>query len=125
MALLSRLNFLFFIELIAVIHNSYCQGQILLNNFNFEDRQPWTKLIAEFDASSDHTKSVVTDALHNFFETIKSSSFPTAVANLTNQKCVSDSQLYVHTLYSLAGSNTSWARQSNFDFKNLILIKYQ
>ena len=124
MALLSRLKFLFIIELIAVIHNSYCQGPILLNNFNFVDQQPWTKLRAEFDAS-DLTKSVLTDALHNFFEKIKSSSFPTAVANLTNQKCVSDSQLYVHTLYSLAGSNTSWARQSNFYFKNLILIKYQ
>lgn len=57
----------------------------------------------------------ITHLLHSILTVLKSSSFPTAVANISNQKCVEDSLLYVHTLYSL-GPNTTWARQSQYFF---------
>ena len=49
--------------------------------------------------------------LHNILAALKSSAFPTAVAKNISQKCLEDSQEYVHSLYR----NTSlWALQSKF-----------
>lgn len=77
---------------------------------NISESKRLLKLINVYGSSK--SENVLTDTLYLLFETLKSSSFPTAVANLTNQKCVNDSLLYVHTLYSYSGSNASWARQS-------------
>ena len=77
-----------------------------------ENQQTWKHLMDDLDIRSSDSDKAFIDTLHLIFEKLKSSSFPTAVASLKNQKCVNDSQLYVHTLYSLTGSNASWARQS-------------
>lgn len=53
----------------------------------------------------------VVGALHSLLTLLKSSSFPTAVANISNQQCVSDSIAYVHSLYN-PKPTTRWARQS-------------
>lgn len=91
-------------------------GQIAnLNNWKTisENRQSWSQLMNEIDDRSPSSdKTIITTILHKIFTALKSSSFPTAVADLSNEKCVNDSLLYVHTLYSLTGSNASWARQS-------------
>lgn len=47
--------------------------------------------------------------LHNVFAALKSSSFPTAVATNISEKCLKDSQLYVHSLYV---NSSLWALQS-------------
>lgn len=88
-----------------------------LNHFNNwrnlgEHQGSSKELINEFDYGSSNSEMSLTDKIHILFEKLKLSSFPTAVTNLTNQKCVNDSLLYVHTLYSSSGSNASWARQS-------------
>ncbi len=114
-----------FLRLIIVI--SVCYGQVLVNNQNVKIyRQSWKKFEAEFD-NTFSSKGPLTDALLTLFKLLKSSSFPTAVANLSNQKCVNDIQLYVNTLYSLTGSNASWARQSKtvilfYAYNNFIFI---
>uniref|UniRef100_A0A0P5TA70 Nose resistant to fluoxetine protein n=1 Tax=Daphnia magna TaxID=35525 RepID=A0A0P5TA70_9CRUS len=46
--------------------------------------------------------------LHNVFAALKSSSFPTAVATNISEKCLKDSQLYVHSLYV---NSSLWALQ--------------
>lgn len=102
-------NISLFLILGSIIISSACHGQVLVNNYNLDYRQSWKKLKTDLDTAF-LSKGPVTEAL---FKLLKSSSFPTAVAsNLSNQKCVNDSQLYVTTLYSLSGSNASWARQS-------------
>lgn len=47
--------------------------------------------------------------LHEVFVTLKSSSFPTAVATNISEKCLEDSQFYVHSLYV---NRSLWALQS-------------
>lgn len=46
--------------------------------------------------------------LHDVFVALKSSSFPTAVATNISQKCLEDSQFYVHSLYT---NRSLWALQ--------------
>lgn len=53
------------------------------------------------------------DSLHTILAILKSSSFPTAVGNISNQQCVEDSLLYVHSLYNVT-AGARWARQSTF-----------
>ena len=107
-------QFLTVLVTVALIINS-SNGQIAnLNNLKkvSENQQSWFQLMKEIEDRSPNSEKALIDALHTIFKLLKSSSFPTAVAVLSNEKCVNDSLLYVHTLYSLTGSNASWARQS-------------
>ena len=51
--------------------------------------------------------------IHNLIVAIKSSSFPTAVAQNISEQCTNDSLLYVHSLYT-----SLWALQS----KHILLV---
>ncbi len=51
--------------------------------------------------------------LRQVFTALKSSSFPTAVANNISQQCLDDSQFYVNSLYT---NQSRWAIQSKFVF---------
>lgn len=57
-------------------------------------------------------------SLHDVFVALKSSSFPTAVATNISQKCLEDSQFYVHSLYT---NRSLWALQSESKFQQIIL----
>jgi hypothetical protein len=52
--------------------------------------------------------------LRQVFTALKSSSFPTAVANNISQQCLEDSQFYVNSLYT---NQSRWAIQSKLFFK--------
>jgi len=120
---MERLSLILVLVIISTAFNKnlVTNGQLIPSaNYNdwlpvSEDQQSWMETIEQLDTLD--LKGPLTNLLHRIFKALKSSSFPTAVANLTNEKCVRDSQLYVHALYNLAGSsNTSWARQSNLNF---------
>lgn len=51
----------------------------------------------------------LTSLLERIFVALKSSSFPTAVAQNITQQCLEDSQFYVRSLYT---NQTLWALQS-------------
>ena len=66
--------------------------------------------IIDMDSSMEN-KEIPSETLHSLLKLLKSSSFPTAVANISNQQCVTDSLLYVHGIYNIS-SSSRWARQS-------------
>lgn len=76
-------------------------------------REAITKKLEETGTSYD-----ASSIIHNVLAALKSSSFPTAVANNISQRCLEDSQYYVHSLYA---NRSLWALQSisfkmfNFD----------
>ena len=57
--------------------------------------------------------NIIARYIHNLIVAIKSSSFPTAVAQNISQQCTNDSLLYVHSLYT-----SLWALQS----KHILLV---
>jgi hypothetical protein len=65
--------------------------------------------IQETEAASD-----LASLLHNVFAALKSSSFPTAVAQNISQQCLQDSQLFVHNLYT---NQSLWSLQSKLKKK--------
>lgn len=114
-----------FAVMVAFTMSSLTATSAELNQFNHwinnsEYNRSLKDFLSEFDYGSTNSEKTLMDKLHIIFEKLKSSSFPTAVANLTNQKCVNDSLLYLDTLYSLSGSNASWARQSK---QQIIILK--
>lgn len=56
--------------------------------------------------------------IHNVFAALKSSSFPTAVANNISQQCLEDSQYNVHNLYA---NQIQWALQSKLNIYDCTL----
>ena len=101
--------------LLVALLISFCRGQ-LLENFSASFKS--IQLLQYFEDNL-NSGEVTLDALQTIFKALKSSSFPTAFANLTNEKCVKDSQLYVRNLYN-SGSNSSWARQSKTISKHIL-----
>lgn len=104
------ITFLFFLVSILI---SFCRGQ-LFEKISASLQSMQLKEYLENNLNSND--GVTLDALQAIFKALKSSSFPTAFANLTNEKCVKDSQLYVRNFYT-SGKNSSWARQSIKLFK--------
>ncbi|XP_032794832.2 nose resistant to fluoxetine protein 6 [Daphnia magna] len=66
-------------------------------------REAITKKLEETGTSYD-----ASSIIHNVLAALKSSSFPTAVANNISQRCLEDSQYYVHSLYA---NRSLWALQ--------------
>jgi len=110
--------------LLIALSISVCRSQLLENlSASFKSIQ-----LLQYFEDNLNSGEVTLDALQNIFKALKSSSFPTAFANLTNEKCVKDSQLYVRNLYN-SGSNSSWARQSKtiskHNLKKFLSIHFQ
>nr|CAH0109554.1 unnamed protein product [Daphnia galeata] len=61
--------------------------------------EKWRDIINEQLQQETGTVFDLTSLIHNIFASLKSSSFPTAVAHNISQQCLEDSQLYVHNLY--------------------------
>jgi hypothetical protein len=83
------------------LHQS--QSSIYLDqvlNQQWKDEKALTDIIGRF--------------IHNLIVAIKSSSFPTAVAQNISQQCTDDSLFYVHSLYT-----SLWALQS---INNILII---
>lgn len=86
--------------------------QLLMNPISLMDEdQSWETLRKTIDEQLEESGSAFDfmALLHNVFAALKSSSFPTAVANNISQQCLEDSQLYVHSLYT---NRSLWALQS-------------
>ena len=90
-----------------------------------EQFQTWMKLKEAVQATLEESQldiednrldlqSIIRRWLHDLMVRFLTSSFPTAVANVSAQ-CQMDSIAYVHNLYTLNGS---WARQSNYSSSN-------
>ncbi len=101
--------------LLIALSISVCRSQLLENlSASFKSIQ-----LLQYFEDNLNSGEVTLDVLQNIFKALKSTSFPTAFANLTNEKCVKDSQLYVRNLYN-SGSNSSWARQSKIISKHIL-----
>lgn len=90
------------------------QSQQFLNpgfNHLLRDDPAWTAISDTIKGQLEETGILldIGQLLHNFFATLKSSSFPTAVARNISQQCIDDSQSYVHNLYF---NRSLWALQS-------------
>lgn len=75
------------------------RSQQLLNPISLMDEdQKWETIKKTIDDQLEESGAAFDfmTLLHNIFVALKSSSFPTAVANNISQQCLDDSQLYVH-----------------------------
>lgn len=82
--------------------------------------EKWRDIINEQLQQETGTVFDLTSLIHNIFASLKSSSFPTAVAHNISQQCLEDSQLYVHNLYR---NQSLWSLQSKSIFLNVIIYR--
>ena len=84
--------------------------------------EKWRDIINEQLQQETGTAFDLTSLIHNIFASLKSSSFPTAVAHNISQQCLEDSQLYVHNLYR---NQSLWSLESKsiFNFLNVIILE--
>jgi hypothetical protein len=73
----------------------------------FSLKRPTLPIWDELKRNSVDTVAAI-DVIHQLLKALKSSSFPTAVAQNISQECIDDSVLYVHSYYNLS----LWALQS-------------
>ena len=70
-----------------------------------------SEIVKEWGLENKAISDIIVRFLHDLVVAIKSSSFPTAVAQNISQQCTDDSLLYVHSLYT-----SLWALQSTSNF---------
>lgn len=88
---------------------------------NLLENNPEWSMIGNIVLEESEYRGDIVQRLHNVLVSLKSSSFPTAVASNISQKCIDDSQTYVHSLYT---SLSQWALQSKALLIFLLLAFY-